>query len=106
MRGLPGCVVELAVHHARACAHALHVAGRNALDVAHTVLVGQFTRQHVADDLHVAVAMGAKAGAGRNAVFVDDAQVAKAHVTGVVVAGKREAVEGLQPAMIGIAPVL
>jgi len=50
--------------------------------------------------------MGAKAGAGRNAVFVDDAQVAKAHVAGVVVAGKREAVEGLQPAMIGIAPVL
>ena len=106
MRGLARCVVELAVLHASACAHALHVTGRDALDVAHAVLVGQFARQHVADDFHVAVAMGAKPGARRNAVFVDDAQVAKAHVGGVVVPGEREAVEGIEPAMVGVAPVL
>ena len=99
-------VVELAVLYASACAHALHVAGRDALDVAHAVLVGQLARQHVADDFHVAVAMGAKPGARRNAVFVDDPQVAKAHVGRVVVPRKRKAVERVEPAMVGMAAVL
>jgi hypothetical protein len=86
------CVVELAVLHASAGTHALHVAGRDALHVAHAVLVRQLAVQHVADDLHVAVAMGAEAGARRDAVFVDDPQVAPAHVGRVVVVGEREAV--------------
>ena len=99
-------MVELAVQHAIAGAHALHVAGRNGTAVAHVVLVRQLTRQHVADDLHVAVAVGAEAGAGSDAVFVDDAQIAQAHELRVVVTGKGETVEGLEPAVVGVAAVL
>jgi hypothetical protein len=101
VRALALGMVELAVHHAAAGAHALHVAGRDRHHVAHAVLVRQLALQHVADDFHVAVAVRAKAGAGRNAVFVDDAQVAPAHVRRVVIVGKREAVARLQPAVVG-----
>jgi hypothetical protein len=71
----------------------------------HAVLVRQRAVEHVADDLHVAVAVGAEAGAGGDAVFVDDAQVAHAHVGRVVVVGEREAVETLEPAVVGVTPV-
>ncbi|MCY1542112.1 hypothetical protein D9M68_778390 [compost metagenome] len=106
MRGLVGLVVELAVHHATAGAHALHVARRNGFDVAHAVLVREFAREHVADDLHVPVAVGAEAGAGRHAVFVDHPQVAEAHVGRIVVPREGKAVERAQPAMVGITAFL
>jgi len=105
MRGLALGVVELAVAHTAACAHALHIAGRNALDVAHAVLVRQLAREHVADDLHVAVAMGAKTGARRDAVLVDHPQIAPAHVLRVKILGKRKAVVALEPAVVGQAPL-
>ena len=81
-------MIELAVHHTFACAHALHIAWGNALDVAHVVLVGQVARQDITDDFHVLVTMGAKARTGRNAVFVDHAQVAPTHEGRVVIARK------------------
>jgi hypothetical protein len=59
----------------------------------------------VRDDLHVAVPVRAEAGARGNAVFVDDAQVAHAHVRRVVVIGEGKAVVALEPAVVGIAPV-
>ncbi|GAB1381933.1 hypothetical protein MASR1M50_02510 [Burkholderiales bacterium] len=106
VRDLVGRVVELAVLHASAGTHALHVARRDALHVAHAVAVRQLALQHVADDLHVAVPMGAEAGAGRDAVLVDDAQVAPAHVGRVVIVGKREAVPAVQPAVVGVAALV
>jgi hypothetical protein len=57
-------MIELTVHHASACTHALHIAGGDAAGVAHAVFVRQCTRHHVADDLHIAVAVRAKACAG------------------------------------------
>ena len=81
-------MVELAVHHTLASAHSLNISWWNAFDVAHAVFVRQIARQHIADDFHVLVAMGAKAGAGCNAVFVDDAQIAPTHESRVVIAGK------------------
>jgi Arc/MetJ family transcription regulator len=105
-------VVELAVQHAGAGAHALHVAGQDDAGVcaagravAHAVLVRQRAVEHITDDLHVAMAVRAEAGARRDAVVVDDAQVAHAHVARVVVVGEREAVETLQPAVVGITAV-
>jgi len=109
-------MIELAVHHATARAHALHVARPDdatargvacstRLPIAHAVLVRQLARDHVAHDLHVTVAVRAEAGAGRDAVFVDDAQVAEAHLLRVVVVGERETVKALQPAVVGIAAV-
>jgi hypothetical protein len=46
-----------------------------------------------------------KPGAGGDAVLVDDTQVAHAHVGRVVVVGEGKAVEALQPAVVGEAPV-
>ena len=43
MRGVIRRVVELAVLHAAAGTHALHIAGRNAFDIAHAVFVRQIT---------------------------------------------------------------
>jgi hypothetical protein len=59
--------------------------------------------EHVADDLHVAVAVGAEARAGLHAVLVDDAQRTEAHVRRVVVVGEGEAVERVEPAVPGVA---
>jgi len=99
-------VVELGVAHTRTSTHALHIPGGNAFDIAHVVLVGQIARQHVADDLHVLVAMGAKTGAWRDPVFVDHPQVAPTHELRVVVARKGKTVKRLQPTVVGVAPVL
>ena len=59
--------------------------------------------EHVADDLHVAVAVRAEAHARLHAVLVDDAQRAEAHVRGIVVVGEAEAVERVEPAVVGVA---
>src|SRR5437660_1506296 len=99
-------MVELAVHDASTSTHSLHIAGWNALHVAHAVLMGEFAREHVADDFHVAVTVLAEAGPRRHAVFVDYPQVAPAHVGRVVIASKRERVVALEPAMIRVAAVL
>ena len=66
-------MIELAVSHARARAHTLHVTRRNAAHVAHAVLVRQIAFQDVTDDFHVLVAMRAKTSAGRHAILVDHA---------------------------------
>ena len=92
--------------HTGSRAHALHIAWGNAFDIAHVVLVRQVARQHIADDFHVLVAMGAKTGARRDAVFVDHPQVSPTHELRVLVAGKRKAVKRLQPTVVGVAPVL
>jgi len=96
-------VVELGVAHTRTSTHALHIPGGNAFDIAHVVFVGQIARQHVADDLHVLVAVGAKTGARGNPVFIDHPQIAPAHELRVVVARKRKTVKRLQPTVVGIA---
>ena len=96
-------VIELAVLNAAAGAHALHSARRDRGTVADAVLVPDRATHHVADDFHVAVAVGAKTGAGLDAVFIDDAQITKAHVRRVVVTGKGKGVKRLQPAVVGVA---
>ena len=111
VRRLVRRVVELAVLHAAAGAHALHVAGPDhagraaGAPVPMLSLCASSPVEHVADDLHVAVAVRAEAGARGDAVLVDDAQVAEAHVARVVVVGEREAVAALQPAVVGVAAV-
>ena len=68
--------------------------------------VRQIARQHIADDFHVLVAMGAKTGTWGDAVFVDHPQIAPTHELRVLIARKRKTVEGLQPTVVGIASVL
>ena len=100
---LVGRGVELAVRDARAGGHPLHVARPDHRAGAHAVLVLERALEHVGDDLHVAVRVGAEALPGRDAVLVDHAQRAEAHVRGVVVVGERERVERAQPAVVGMA---
>jgi hypothetical protein len=66
----------------------------------------QFTTQHITDDLHVLVTVGAKTRARSYTVFVDDPQIAPTHVGRVVVTRERKTVVGLQPTMVGPTPVL
>ena len=94
-------MVELAVPDPRARAHALNLAGQDRGDLAHAVLVRQRAVEHIADDLHVAVAVRAETGARCNPVLVDHPQVAVAHVGRVVVIGKRKAVKALEPTVVG-----
>jgi hypothetical protein len=68
--------------------------------------VRERTFEHIADDFHIAVAVRAKARAGGNPVFVDHAQIAEPHMARVVVTGKRKAVIGLEPAVVGVAAFL
>jgi hypothetical protein len=49
------------------------------------------------------MAMRTEAGAGRDAVFIDDPQGAEAHVRGIPVLGKGETVPGIKPAMLRMA---
>jgi len=85
-------MIELGMHHASASAHALNIPRANDRTVAHAVPMGQGAVQHVADDLHVTVPVSSKARARGDTVFVDDPQGAKAHVPGVTIFSKGEAV--------------
>src|SRR5690606_29455420 len=71
----------------------------------HAVLVRQLAIQHIRNDFHVAMAMGAEALARLHAVLVDDPQRAHAHVARVVIVGERERMPRTEPAMLGNAPL-
>jgi hypothetical protein len=62
--------------------------------------------EDVREDLHVGVAVRAEALPRLDAVFVDDAQRAEAHVLRVVEVGERERVEALEPAVGGVSAVV
>src|SRR5262245_65480516 len=105
MRDAALVVVVLTVAHARSRAHPLHVAGNDRRPVAERILVPERTLQHVADDLHVAVPMGAETGPRLDAILVDDSQRPVAHVLRVVIVREREAVIRLQPAVVRVPAV-
>jgi hypothetical protein len=105
MEEIGGRGVELAVGDAAAGAHELDLAGAEFAAVAHAVLVGDGTGDDAGEDFHVAVRVGGEAGAGGDAVFVDDAERAEAHVGGVVVVAEAEGMEGAEPAVVGVAAV-
>src|SRR5262249_26215418 len=93
--------VVLAVQDAGAGGHALHLAGADDGAGAQAVAVLQRALDDVGDDLHVAVRVGAEAGARPNPVLVHDAEAAEAHVGGVVVVAERERVPAVQPVDLG-----
>lgn len=57
----------------------------------------------VAPDPELGVAVFAEACAAGDAVFVDHAQGAEGFVAWVVIAGEGEGVEGVEPAVVGVA---
>ena len=76
--------------HAGSGGHVLEFAGNEGLAGAGAVLMLDRAFQNIGEDLHVAVRMLAKARCGRDAVLVDDAQCAEAHVRWIVVLVKRK----------------
>ena len=86
-------MIEFTVRYARSCAHALHVARWNTFDVAHAIFVRQFAGQHIANDFHIAVAVGTKAHSGCNAVFVDNSQITPTHVLWIVITREGKGME-------------
>jgi hypothetical protein len=69
-------------------------------------LVCQRAVEHVADTISMSRwPWVPKPVPGADAVFVDDPQVAHAHVGRVVVVGKGKAVPAVQPAVLGVAAV-
>lgn len=62
--------------------------------------------QDVAPDAEFCVRVLAEARAAGDAVFVDYAQGTEGFVGGVVVAGEGEGVEGVEPAVVGVASLI
>src|SRR5438876_1154402 len=98
--------VVLAVRHAGAGAHALHLAGADDGAGPQAVLVLERALDDVRDDLHVAVAVGGKAPARLHPILVHDAQGAEAHVARVEVVGEGEGVAAREPAELGAAALV
>ena len=97
--------VVLGMPNPRPRAGELDLAAREVLQVAHGVLVLQGAVDDVAEDEELGVAVGAEAGAGLDAVFVDDAQRAPALVARVVVRREGEGVVRVQPVVVRVAAV-
>src|SRR5271170_762317 len=97
MHRVRGRMVEFAVNDTLSCCHPLEIAGRDYRMGAEAVAMLQRTLQHVGDDLHVAMAVGGKPAAARNAIVIDHAQNGKAVLLGVVIFGEREGVPAVEP---------
>ena len=106
VRGDFGRGIELAVPDTEACAHALHLAGTDDGAVAEAVTMLERAGENHRHDLHVAVTVHRKALAGRDDILVDDAQRSPAHLGGIEIIGKGEAVPAFQPAVVGMTAVL
>src|SRR3954466_2450049 len=50
--------------------------------------------------------MGAESASGRHAILIDDAEAAETHVRGIVVIGEGEGVIAVEPAVLGMAPLV
>ena len=94
-------MVVLAVRHAAAGAHQLHVAGADHRTGAQGVLVFQRAFEHIGENLHVAVRVLAEAFTGGHAVIVDHQQVGKTLLFRVAIVGEGKGMERLQPTVIG-----
>src|SRR3546814_15577811 len=97
--------VELAVLDAVAGAHPLQLARAKHAFATVVVAMRQPAFEHVADDLHVGVAVRREAGARRDAILVDHPQRAPAHPRRVVVVAERERVVAVEPAGFYVAAV-
>src|SRR5262249_7161139 len=95
--------VELAMRHAGARAHVLHVAWTNDRAVTHAVFVSEGALENIRDDFHILVRMSWEAATARNAVVVHHAQGAELHVFRVKIVGEGKGEAGVEPAVVGMA---
>jgi hypothetical protein len=98
--------IGFAVTDAGARGHELHVSVANDAAGSERVFMAQLPVQHVGEDFHVLVRMGAEAHARRDEIFIDHAQSAEAHVLRIIVIRKGKRKVGVQPAVIGVTAIL
>ncbi len=98
--------IEFAVMHTATRAHVLEITGLNRRAIAHAVLVGELTFDHISEDLHVGVRMRGEATARLNRIVVHHPERLETHVIGIEVFGKRKRETGLEPAMVGLAALI
>src|SRR4029077_5932881 len=95
--------VVFAMGDAAARTHTLDFARPDGGTGAQAILILERAFQHIADDLHVAMAVIGKAALGRDLVLIDYAQIAKAHMGRVIILAEGEGVAAVEPAEIGTA---
>src|SRR5581483_10226073 len=88
-----------------ACADALPVSCLEEGAMPERVLPLQLPLQHGGEDFHGLAALGPHAGARLHALLVDHPQRPELDVLRIEVVGERETMEGLQPALVGIAAI-
>src|ERR1700722_15737077 len=94
--------VEFTVHHARTSRHALNFIGPEHLLMSHAVLMGQRTFQDIAENLHVAMPVGAESPARGHAVLIDHLNTPETPVLRIVIVGKRKRLIRIEPAMFRV----
>jgi len=97
--------VELAVYDSGAGRHRLDRVRPDDMPLAHAVLMREAAFEDVTDNLHVAMGVGAKTLPRSYTIVVDDPQSAESHVRGVVIVREGKGMPGIQPAVVGVAPV-
>src|SRR5262245_53968525 len=87
-------------------AHDLHLAGMDHGAGPEAVPVLERPFEHIAQDLHVTMTVGAESTIRLHPVVVDDPQRAEAHVRRVVVVAEREGVATVEPVDAGAAALV
>jgi hypothetical protein len=62
--------------------------------------------QHVGDDFHVAMRVSRKTRAGSHSIFIDDSEIAVAHVFRVIIIAEREGVTAVEPVKFRSSPLI
>jgi len=90
------------MHHPRPQRGSLDRAGQQHAAIAHRVSVPERPLGHVGDPFDVAMRVHRPDGSGHQTVVVEDAQVAKLGIGGVVVGIEAEVPVGAEPAPIDV----
>src|SRR5689334_7020577 len=77
--------VELAVHDSGSCGHHLNLIRSEYMPFTHAVTMQQLAFHDISHDLHVAMRVRSKSLSWGDAVLINDAQGAKAHLTRIAV---------------------
>lgn len=83
--------------------HALHLARPDHSAVAKTVLMLKGSVENIGYNFHVIVPMAGEAGAGNDAVLVDDPQAPETHTRRVLIMREGERMAAVQPSRAGLA---
>jgi len=74
--------------------------------VTHAVPVRQRALQNIGEDLHIAMPVPSKPSARGDAILINHKQAPEAHELWVIIIGKRKRVVRVEPAMVGMAPLV